>query len=152
MSKTSRKKGGADKRCVLLCCYCRSYWSRQVIRLPLKKAYQRVNNQPPGSTVLPGKWVFDIKCDKDDFITELRARWVIYGNHQRPGLDFDDTYAPVARHKSTGLFLTMVVLRQLYWEQIDYTTVYLSILIDERCTFIRLPTEYEIVGMVCMIN
>lgn len=78
---------------------------------------------------------------------------MICGNHQRPELDFDDTYAPVARHnKSTGLFLTMVVLRQLYWEQIDYTTVYLNILIDERCTFIRLPTGYEIVGMICMIN
>ena len=124
----------------------------QIDKLGLAKAYQHVKNPPQGSTILPGKWVFDIKCDKDDVITEFRARWVICGNRQRPGFDFDDTYAPVARPESTRLFLTMVVLRQFYCEQIDYTTAYLNALIDERAIFMRLPSGYEIPGMVCMIN
>lgn len=124
----------------------------QVDKLGLAKAYQHVNQPPAGSTILPGKWVFDIKCDKEDVITEFRARWVICGNRQRPGFDFDDTYAPVARPESTRLFLTMVALQQFHWEQIDYTTAYLNALIDERCIFMRSPTGYETPGMVCMIN
>lgn len=86
----------------------------QIIKLDAAKAYQYVETPPAGSTILPGKWVFDKKSDKQDFITELRARWVICGNRQRPGFDFDDTYAPITRPESTRLFLSMVAIRQLY--------------------------------------
>ena len=72
--------------------------------------------------------------------THLALELVICGNHQRPGFDFEHTYAPVARPESTRLFLTIVALRQLYWEQIDYTTAYLNALIDEKCVFVRSPT------------
>ncbi|KAJ5927033.1 hypothetical protein N7516_008806 [Penicillium verrucosum] len=104
-------------------------------KLDRTKAYQTIDDPLKGSTVLPGKWVFDIKCDKEDYITEFRARW-------RPGFDFDDTYVPVARPESIRLFLSMI----------DYTTAYLNALIDERCVFMRLPTGYETPGKVCMIN
>lgn len=62
------------------------------------------------------------------------------------------TYVPVVRPKSIRLFLIMVVLRQLYCEQIDYTTAYLNPLIDNRSIFIRPPTGNEILDIVCMIN
>jgi hypothetical protein len=91
---------------------------------------------------LLGKWVYDLKCDKEDFITEMRARWVMYGNRQRLGFDFDETYTPVARPESTRLFLSMVAIRNMYWEQIDYTTTYLNALIDKRCIFMRPLTGY----------
>lgn len=32
-----------------------------------------IDDPPKGSTILPGKWVFDIKCDKEDYITEFMS-------------------------------------------------------------------------------
>ena len=116
--------------------------NNQITKLEAARAYQLVNTPPKGSTILPGKWVYDLKCDKEDYITEMRARWVICGNRQRPGFDFDDTYTPVARPESTRLFLSMVAIRNMEWEQIDYTTAYLNALIDERCIFMRPPIGY----------
>jgi hypothetical protein len=34
------------------------------------------------SEILPGKWVFDLKCDNEGWILEYRARWVICGNFE----------------------------------------------------------------------
>ena len=116
--------------------------NNQITKLEAAQAYQLVNTPPRGSTILPGKWVYDLKCDKEDYITEIRARQVICGNRQRPRFDFDDTYTPVARPESTRLFLSMVAIRNMEWEQIDYTTAYLNALIDERCIFMRPPTGY----------
>jgi hypothetical protein len=88
----------------------------------------------------------------------MRARWVIYGNRQRRGFDFDDTYAPVARPESTRLFLSIIAIRNMEWEQIDYTTAYLNALIDERCIFMKPPTGYyqedppSVSDKVCMLK
>jgi hypothetical protein len=46
----------------------------QITKLEAAQAYQLVNTPPRGSTILPGKWVYDLKYNKEDFIIEMRAR------------------------------------------------------------------------------
>ena len=61
---------------------------------------------PKGCKPISGKWVFDIRYDKNGTIEKYKARWVAKGFQQRSGRDFNETYAPVARMTSLRILLT----------------------------------------------
>jgi hypothetical protein len=46
------------------------------------------------------KWVFKLKRDEARAIVKYKARLVARGFVQREGIDFEDTFAPVARMES----------------------------------------------------
>ncbi|PIL29342.1 hypothetical protein GSI_09393 [Ganoderma sinense ZZ0214-1] len=52
---------------------------------------------PPGANIISCRWVFHAKKDAAGNVTRLRARLVARGFSQVPGVDFFDTYAPVAK-------------------------------------------------------
>jgi len=45
--------------------------------------------RPQHKNVIPGRWVYKIKCNQDGEITRFKARWVIKGYEQREGIDYD---------------------------------------------------------------
>ena len=55
--------------------------------------------RPKGQKVIRGKWVHNIKVDRDGN-RRYKARWVICGNEQTQGIDFDETFAPVIRFET----------------------------------------------------
>lgn len=50
---------------------------------------------PPSCTAIGSCWVYKVKCDNDDNITQYHACLVAQGCTQHPGIDFFETYAPV---------------------------------------------------------
>lgn len=92
------------------------YWQEamesQITKLRAIPTWELVP-RPPQSRLLPGKWVYDLKINSDNDIQAFRARWVICGNRQRPGMDFDQTLSPVASEATVKLFLTAVALHDL---------------------------------------
>ncbi|CAI5727653.1 unnamed protein product [Peronospora farinosa] len=42
-------------------------------------------------------WRFQVKTDDQEFITRFRPRLVGLGNHQQPGIDYVESFSPVAR-------------------------------------------------------
>jgi len=59
----------------------------------------------PKQNVMGTKWVFRNKQDEHDVVTRNKARLVAHGFIQIEGLDFDETYAPVARLESIHILL-----------------------------------------------
>jgi hypothetical protein len=59
----------------------------------------------PNQNVVGTKWVFRNKQDKHGVVTRNKARLVAKGYSQVEGLDFDETYAPVARLESIRILL-----------------------------------------------
>lgn len=49
-----------------------------------------------GHKILHGKWIFDTKTDNHGTILRYSPRWEVSGKRQRPGIDYDESYAPVA--------------------------------------------------------
>ena len=95
------------------------------------KVYDLVD-LPAGKTAINGEWVNSRKKDADGNETGFRSRWVIHGNHQVAGIDFFDTFAPVARQATLRIALALAVQYDLNVRQVDITAAYLNGDLDEE--------------------
>jgi Reverse transcriptase (RNA-dependent DNA polymerase) len=64
---------------------------------------------PEGAHPIENKWVFKRKLDLDGNLTTYKARLVAKGFKQIQGVDYDETFSPVAMFKSTQILLAIVV-------------------------------------------
>jgi hypothetical protein len=60
----------------------------------------KVTDLPAGRRAIGCKWVYKVKQDADGKITKYKARLVAQGFSQVPGVDFEETFAPVGRMTS----------------------------------------------------
>ena len=68
----------------------------------LKKAGTwRMEEAPPEANIIGSKWVFKAKKDAAGNIARYKARLVAQGFSQIGGINYDDTYAPVAKMASS---------------------------------------------------
>jgi hypothetical protein len=61
---------------------------------------------PRDHRVIGTKWVFRNKLDENGVITRNKARLVAQGYNQEEGIDYEETYAPVARLEAIRLLLS----------------------------------------------
>jgi hypothetical protein len=61
--------------------------------------------RPTDKNVIGTKWVFKKKMNEQGKIVRNKARLVCKGYAQVEGLDFDETFAPVARLEAIRVFL-----------------------------------------------
>lgn len=81
---------------------------------------------PPGANILGGMWLFNRKHDEFNRITWYKARWVVFGDHQIKGFDFDDTYALVRKIDSLRMLLALAVTHKLTVIQFDVVTAFVN--------------------------
>nr|GEW55341.1 retrovirus-related Pol polyprotein from transposon TNT 1-94 [Tanacetum cinerariifolium] len=65
----------------------------------------RLVHRPEGKTIIKTKWIFKIKKDESSLVTRNKASLVSVGYSQQEGIDYDETFAPIARIKAIRLFL-----------------------------------------------
>ena len=63
----------------------------------------------PKQNVMGTKWVFRNKQDEHDVVTKSKAQLVAKGYAQVAGLDFEETFSPVARLESIHILLAMLL-------------------------------------------
>ncbi|GJR70136.1 retrovirus-related pol polyprotein from transposon TNT 1-94 [Tanacetum coccineum] len=61
--------------------------------------------QPRNMTIIGTKWVFRNKLDENGIVSQNKARLVAQGYNQQEGIDYDKTYALVARLESIRILL-----------------------------------------------
>lgn len=62
---------------------------------------------PRGHHAIGLKWVYKVKRDENGAIVKYKARLVAKGYVQRPGIDYEEAFAPVARLESVCLLLAI---------------------------------------------
>jgi hypothetical protein len=81
---------------------------------------------PKDRKAISCKWVLKRKRDANGAITKYKARLVARGFSQQPGIDFEETYAPVGRLSSLRILLAIVATLDLECEQADVEGAYLN--------------------------
>ncbi|GKB04884.1 retrovirus-related pol polyprotein from transposon TNT 1-94 [Tanacetum coccineum] len=104
-----------------------------------------LSDLPPGSKAIGCRWVFRIKYHTDGSIQTFKARLVIQGFSQRQGVDYFDTYAPVARITSIRVLFALASLYNLPIHQMDVKTAFLNGDLDEE-VYMKQPEGFVLPG------
>lgn len=91
-----------------------------------KAGTYRLVQLPQHRTAIGCKWVFKTKRGAHNEVVKLKARLVAKGYSQQPGIDFEETYAPVARYSSIRAVLSLVALYDWELHQMDVKSAYLN--------------------------
>ena len=81
---------------------------------------------PKGRKAVGSKWVLKIKTDAEGSVERFKARLVAQGFSQKPGIDYDETFSPVARFESVRTVIALAVQTDLKLHQIGVTTAFLN--------------------------
>jgi hypothetical protein len=88
--------------------------------------------EPPRDVIVIGtKWVFKNKQGEDGEIVRNKARLVDQGFSQVKGLDFEETFAPVAHLKAIMIFLAFTTSKGFKLYQMDVKSDFLNGVIQE---------------------
>jgi len=72
------------------------------------------------------RWVFRNKMDEDGHVIRNKARLVAKGYSQEEGVDFDETFAPVARLEAIRIFLAFAAHHEFKVYQMDVKSAFLN--------------------------
>ncbi|KAL5480798.1 hypothetical protein ACEPAI_9738 [Sanghuangporus weigelae] len=102
---------------------------------------------PKGANIVGSKWVFKVKRDSAGSIVRRKARLVAQGFSQVEGIDYFDTYAPVAKLASIRTILAILAQLDLELEQIDVKSAYLNGELEENeVVYMHHPPGYKPIG------
>ncbi|GJW53635.1 zinc finger, CCHC-type containing protein [Tanacetum coccineum] len=96
---------------------------------------------PPDCKPLSCKWIFKRNLKVDGTIEKFKARLVIQGFRQNSGIDYFDTYAPVARISTIRLLIEMTSIHNLIIHQMDVKTTFLNGELDKE-VYINQPQGF----------
>ena len=84
---------------------------------------------PDDRQAIENKWIFKKKTDVDGNVTVYKARLVTKGYRQVQGVDYDETYSPVAMLKSVIIMLAIATFYEIW--QIDVKMEFLNGFLEE---------------------
>jgi hypothetical protein len=96
----------------------------------------------PNQNVVGTKWVFRNKQDEHGVVTRNKARLVAKGYSQVEGLDFGETYAPIARLESIRILLAYATYHGFKLYQMDVKSAFLNGPIKEE-VYVEQPPGFK---------
>ena len=98
-----------------------------------------------GKSIVTSKWIFKIKHATDESVEKYKARFVARGFSQREGVDYDETFAPVAQFTSIRTIIVLAATMGWKLYQMDVKTTFLNGEIEEE-VYIEQPERFEVHG------
>nr|GEZ62534.1 retrovirus-related Pol polyprotein from transposon TNT 1-94 [Tanacetum cinerariifolium] len=82
--------------------------------------------RPDQVMVITLKWIYKVKLDEIGGILKNKARLVARGYRQEEGIDFEESFAPVARLEAIRIFLAYATHKNMVIYQMDVKTAFLN--------------------------
>ena len=99
--------------------------------------------QPTRKNIVGSKWVFRIKRKADGSVEKYKARLVAQGFTQKFGVDYFDTFSPVAKLSSFRTILAMAARNDWDADSFDFNGAYLNgELDDDEEIYMKSPPGY----------
>ncbi|KAJ9547364.1 hypothetical protein OSB04_019907 [Centaurea solstitialis] len=92
----------------------------------------RLVTRPWGKSIIGLKWIFRNKKDENDLIIRNKARLVAKANRQQEGIDYDETFAPVARIEAIRIFLAYAAHKNMTVYKMDVKCAFLNGVLQEE--------------------
>ena len=86
----------------------------------------------PGKSVVTSKWIYKIKHATYGSIEKYKARFVARGFSQKEGIDYEETFAPVATCTSIRSVLSLATVMKWKIHQMDVKTGFLNGIVEEE--------------------
>ena len=101
--------------------------------------------RPEGKSVVTSRWLYKIKHVADGSIEKFKARFVAKGFSRIEGVDYDETFTPVARY--TSIRSPISIAAKMGWQihQMDVKTAFLNGVIEEE-VYVEQPQGFEVLG------
>ncbi|GJS21904.1 retrovirus-related pol polyprotein from transposon TNT 1-94 [Tanacetum coccineum] len=82
--------------------------------------------RPDKVMVITLKWIYKVKLDEPGGILKNKARLVARGYRQEEGIDFEESFAPVARLEAIRIFIVFAAHMNIVIYQMDVNTAFLN--------------------------
>ena len=82
--------------------------------------------KPSNKDVIGVKWVYKAKLNPDGSVLKKKARLVAKGYSQQPGVDFDESFSPVARHDTIRVLIALAAWKGWLLHQLDVKSAFLN--------------------------
>ena len=87
---------------------------------------------PKGKQAIGVKWVYNTKCNAEGKVDKHKARLVVKGYKQKHDIDYEKTFAPVARMEIVRAILAIVAQYKLKVHQMDVKLAFLNGVLEEE--------------------
>nr|GEX12890.1 copia protein [Tanacetum cinerariifolium] len=113
----------------------KSLGNNEIINIKENKSHPLENvivPNPKDMTIIGTKWVYRNKLDENGVVSRNKARPVAQGYNQQEGMDYDESYAPVARLESIRILLAYACTLDFKLFQIDVKSAFLNGFINKE--------------------
>ena len=98
--------------------------------------------KPEHQKVIGLKWVFRNKLDEHGIIVRNKARLVVKGYNQQEGIDFDETFAPVARLEPIRILVAFAAYMGFRLYRMDVKCAFLNGTLHED-VYVEQPPRFD---------
>ena len=109
------------------------------------KVWKLVERPKECRNVIGTKWIFKNKQDESGIVVRNKARLVAQGYSQVEGIDYGETYAPVARLESIHILLAYSTHHNFKLQQMDVKSAFLYGPLKEE-VYVKQPPRFEEIG------
>jgi hypothetical protein len=102
-------------------------------------------DRPADKNIIGVKWIFRTKLNADSSINKFKARLVVKGYAQVYGVDYSDTFAPVARMDTIRLLLAVAAHKNWKVFQMDVKSAFLNGDLQEEI-YVEQPAGFVVQG------